>query len=171
MTLPAPPILGAHHVAFRCRDVAETRAFYVDVLGLELAAALPFKDAPGGGPLDYMHIFFRMGDGRFIAFFDLPDHPRPDLFKRSSGFNRHIALEVADDAALMAGKARMEAAGLEVDGPIDHGFVRSIYTWDPNGIQVELTCRDAGHDSFLKAEAEHAQAAVEDWRRAAAGAQ
>lgn len=164
MSTIAPPILGAHHVAFRCQDVEATRAFYVDILGLELAAALPFTEAPGGGPLDYMHIFFRMGDGRFIAFFDLPDHPRSELFRRSSGFNRHIALEVADDAALLAGKARMEAAGLEVDGPIDHGFVRSIYTWDPNGIQVELTCRDVGHDRFLAAEAAHAPDAMTRWR-------
>lgn len=164
MTISAPPILGAHHVAFRCKDIETTRAFYVDVLGLELAAALPFNEAPGGGPLEYMHIFFRMGDGRFIAFFDLPDHPRPDLFKPSSGFNRHIALEVADDSALEAGKARMEAAGLKVDGPIDHGFVRSIYTWDPNGIQVELTCRDGDHDSFLAIEATHAGKAVSRWQ-------
>jgi catechol 2,3-dioxygenase-like lactoylglutathione lyase family enzyme len=165
MIVPAPPILGAHHIAFRCKDVEATRAFYVDVLGLELAAALDFDEAPGGGPLNYMHIFFRMGDGRFIAFFDLPDHPRPDLFRPSSGFNRHIALEVADDAALAAGKARIEATGLEVDGPIDHGFVRSIYTRDPNGIQVELTCRDAGHDQFLAAEAAHAADAVAGWKR------
>lgn len=168
MTAPAPPILGAHHVAFRCQDVEATRAFYVDTLGLELAAALPFDEAPGGGPLNYMHIFFRMADGRFIAFFDLPDNPRPELFRPSSGFNRHIALEVADDAALLAGKARMEAAGLTVDGPIDHGFVRSIYTWDPNGIQVELTCRAAGHDRFLAAEAEHAAEAIAAWKAAAA---
>lgn len=162
-TAAAPPILGAHHIAFRCQDIEATRAFYVDILGLELAAALPFDEAPGGGPLRYMHIFFRMADGRFIAFFDLPDHPRPELFRPASGFNRHIALEVADHAALLAGKARLEAAGLKVDGPIDHGFVHSVYTWDPNGIQVELTCRDAGHDRFLAEEAAHAAAAVAAW--------
>lgn len=166
MNAPAPPVAGVHHVAFRCQDVEATRRFYVDVLGLELAAALPFTEAPGGGPLNYMHLFFRMGDGRFIAFFDLPDNKRPDLFKPSSGFNRHIALEVADDAALAAGKARMEAAGLAVDGPIDHGFVRSIYTWDPNGIQVELTCRDRAHDQFLVMEAARADEAIALWTRA-----
>jgi catechol 2,3-dioxygenase-like lactoylglutathione lyase family enzyme len=159
----APLILGAHHVAFRCRDVAETKRFYRDILGLELAAALAFDESPGGGPLSYMHVFFRMADGRFIAFFDLPDHARPDLFKPASGFNRHIALEVADDRALADGKARMEAAGLKVEGPIDHGFVRSIYTYDPNGIQVELTCRDADHDAYLAREAAHAEAAIAAW--------
>lgn len=33
-------IRGFHHVAYRCRDSEETRRFYEDVLGLELAAAL-----------------------------------------------------------------------------------------------------------------------------------
>lgn len=163
----APPILGTHHVAFRCRDVAETRHFYSDILGLELAAALAFDRSPGGEPLRYMHLFFRMGDGRFIAFFDLPDHARPDLFRRGSGFTRHVALEVADRPALEAARARMQAAGLEVDGPIDHGFVHSIYTYDPNGIQVELTCRDADHDGFLARERAEADAAIAAWGRVA----
>jgi catechol 2,3-dioxygenase-like lactoylglutathione lyase family enzyme len=162
MTNP-PAILGTHHVAFRCQDVEATRHFYADILGLELAAALAFDEAPGGGPLRYMHIFFRMADGRFVAFFDLPDNPRPELFRPASGFNRHLALEVADDAALLAGKQRMEEAGLTVAGPIDHGFVRSVYTYDPNGIQVELTCRDAGHDAFLRHEAALADTAIAGW--------
>lgn len=162
--IPAPAIQGLHHVAFRCRDIEETRHFYVDILGLELAAALTFDEAPGGGPLSYMHIFFRMGDGNFIAFFDLPDHARPDLFRQSSGFNRHLALQVAGEAAMLSGKARMEQAGLTVEGPIDHGFVRSIYTYDPNGIQVELTCRAPDHDEILHAEAVAAGAAVAAWQ-------
>lgn len=167
MTMP-PAILGAHHVAFRCQDVEATRHFYADILGLELAAALAFDEAPGGGPLRYMHVFFRMADDRFIAFFDLPDNPKPELFRPASGFNRHIALEVADEAALAAGKARMQEAGLKVEGPIDHGFVRSIYTYDPNGIQVELTCRVEGHDAFLRHEAALAADAIAGWKGQAA---
>ncbi len=160
----APTILGVHHAAFRCADVEETRQFYVDVLGLELAAALSFEEGPAGSPLKYMHIFFRMADGRFIAFFELPDHPKPELFRRSSGFNRHIAFEVRDLDALLAGKARLEAAGHSVEGPIDHGFVHSVYSYDPNGIQVELTYRDESHDSFLAAEKSAAAAAIAAWK-------
>lgn len=161
----APPVLGLHHVAYRCRDAEETRRFYEEVLGLELAAALAFDTDPAGGPLRYLHIFFRMGDGRYVAFFDLPDHARPDLFRNLSGFTRHLALEVADEPALLAGKARLEANGYKVDGPIDHGFVRSVYTWDPNGIQVELTCRTATHDSFLAEEQQAARRTIEAWQQ------
>ena len=33
-------IKGLHHNAYRCRDSEETRKFYEDFLGLELAGAL-----------------------------------------------------------------------------------------------------------------------------------
>ena len=29
----APPVLGLHHSAYRCRDAEETRHFYEDILG------------------------------------------------------------------------------------------------------------------------------------------
>lgn len=166
-TAPLPPVLGIHHAAFRCFDAEETRAFYEDVLGLELAAALVFDEAPGGGQaLEYMHLFFRLGDGNFVAFFDLPDHLARMKFGPSSGFNRHIALKVAGDAELEAYRRRMSAAGLAVEGPIDHGFVRSIYAYDPNGIQVEIACPTDGHDRILAEEAAHARAALARWSEA-----
>jgi catechol 2,3-dioxygenase-like lactoylglutathione lyase family enzyme len=162
-----PSVLGIHHAAFRCFDAEETRTFYEDVLGLELAAALVFDEAPGGHqPLDYMHLFFRLGDGNFVAFFDLPDSLARQRFTPTSGFNRHIALKVADDAALDAYGCRLREAGRGVEGPIDHGFVRSIYTYDPNGIQVEITCETAGHDQILAEEAAHARAALARWSEA-----
>jgi catechol-2,3-dioxygenase len=33
---------------------------------------------------------------------------------------------------------RLEANGIAAFGPLDHDFVRSIYMYDPNGIQVEI---------------------------------
>ncbi|HEX5327632.1 MAG TPA: hypothetical protein VFW75_13250, partial [Acetobacteraceae bacterium] len=32
-----------------------------------------------------------------------------------------------------------KAEGREVRGPVDHGFIRSIYFRDPNGYVIELT--------------------------------
>ncbi len=161
---PLPPVLSIHHAAFRCFDAEETRVFYEDVLGLELAAALVFDEAPGTTtPLDYMHLFFRLADGNFVAFFDLPDHLAKAKFGQTSGFNRHIALRVASEADLIAYRDRLTAAKIKVDGPIDHGFVRSIYTYDPNGIQVEITCPTADHDSILAEDARHARAAIARW--------
>ena len=65
------PITNVHHVAFRCRDAEQTRWFYEDILGLKLAAAMAFDHLSGTDKkIEYMHIFFEMVDGNYIAFFD-----------------------------------------------------------------------------------------------------
>jgi catechol 2,3-dioxygenase-like lactoylglutathione lyase family enzyme len=150
---PAPRIKGVHHAAWRCRDAAETRWFYETVCGLELEAALAFKEAPGSGlPLRYMHLFFKMGDGNFVAFFDIPDSAKEEYFKQRSGFNLHFAMEVETMAELEIFKKRWQDHGLEVHGPLDHHFVHSIYTYDPNGIQVEITCKTPIYDAYMAEE-------------------
>jgi catechol 2,3-dioxygenase-like lactoylglutathione lyase family enzyme len=129
-------IKGLHHNAYRCRDTAETRAFYEDFLGLPLAGALEINETKTGRQTRVLHTFFRMGDGSFLAFFDVPDTPFE--FKPQHDFDLHIALAVEPrelEAMLDKGKAE----GREVRGPIDHGFIRSIYFRDPNGYVIELT--------------------------------
>jgi len=155
---------GIHHSAFRCRDAEETRTFYEDILGLELAAALAFEEEPGSGrPHPYVHIFFRLPDGNFIAFFDAPDSADARQFRPAHGFDRHIAFEAGSPEKLAEWKARLEAAGVNCFGPIDHHFVQSIYMWDPNGLQVEITARTKDHDGILEAEARAARDVLADW--------
>ena len=161
---PAEGLKGIHHSAFRCRDAEETRHFYEDVLGLPLAAALAFDEEPGSGrPHPYVHIFFRLPDGNFIAFFDAPDSASAEHFRPAHGFDRHVAFEAGSPEALLAWKARLDEKGVPVFGPIDHGFVRSIYMWDPNGLQVEITARVAEHDAILAHEETHARGVLSDW--------
>ena len=142
-TAALSPLTNFHHVAYRCRDAAETRAFYEGVLGLPLAIALDFTEVSGTDTkLEYMHLFFRLEDGNFIAFFDAPDSVRPDHFKKQSGFNRHLAFETKSMAALDEYLARLKANGVDYWGPLDHGFVKSIYFYDPNGIPLEIAACD-----------------------------
>ncbi|MFQ3664571.1 MAG: VOC family protein [Sphingomonadaceae bacterium] len=155
---------GIHHSAFRCRDAEETRAFYEDVLGLPLAAALAFEEEPGSGKKHpYVHIFFALPDGNFIAFFDAPDSATPAHFRPAHGFDRHVAFEAESLEKLAEWKARLDERGIPCFGPIDHHFVQSLYMWDPNGLQVEITARTGGHDSILAEEAAHARAILKDW--------
>jgi catechol 2,3-dioxygenase-like lactoylglutathione lyase family enzyme len=155
----APPILGVHHAAFLCFDAGETREFYEKVCGLKTVAAFTFDgivDTPV--KVRYMHIFFEMADGNCVAFFDLPNKLRPNDFKRTSGFKHHIAMTVATEAEMLEFKRRWEAAGYPVDGPLDHHFVKSIYTYDPNGIQVEITVKAKDYDAIMA----HEQSIVEE---------
>lgn len=160
----APPITGVHHIAYRCKDAQETRAFYEGVLGLPLKAALVFDEEPGTGrPLPYMHLFFQMTDGRFVAFFDVPGKANLDKFKMKWGMDLHLAMEVGSVDEMMAFKARLDRHGVPCFGPIDHHFVHSIYFYDPNGINVEITVRDPQHDAIMAAEAANADAVMADW--------
>jgi len=42
--LASPPVMGAHHAAFRCRNAAETRTFYEDIFGFPMAQALDIAE-------------------------------------------------------------------------------------------------------------------------------
>lgn len=151
---PEPsPIIGVHHAAFRCRDAEQTIWFYRDVLGLVAEGGLVLEEVTGtGSPDPYMHIFFRMQNGEYIAFFDAPGSADPDWFARKESFDMHFAFEVASEDALLAMQSRINSHGISALGPVDHGMVKSIYMYDPNGIQIELTMRMPDHDAVFARE-------------------
>ena len=161
----APMISSVHHLAFRCRDAEETRRFYEDVLGLELTAALALDEVSGTNAHErYMHLFFRMRDGDFVAFFDAPDHlDDPKLFDRKWGFDQHFAMAVESREALLAFQTRIGAAGVTCLGPLDHHFCHSIYFYDPNGVQVELTWRVPEHEQIMADERAAAHERIRAW--------
>jgi len=127
-----------HHAAYRCRDSEETRKFYEDFLGLKLADALEISSSVAGHDVKLLHTFFKMEDGSFIAFFEVPFMPFE--FKIQHDFDLHIALAV-DEKVLDDMLERGRKAGIETRGPADHGLVRSIYFRDPNGYVVELAAQ------------------------------
>ena len=141
-------IKGLHHNAYRCRDSEETRKFYEDFLGLELAGALEISSTKTGRQTKVLHTFYKMGDGSFLAFFDDPETPFE--FKDQRDFDLHIALEVEQDhlkKMFEIGKnSEMECRGIS-----DHGFIDSIYFRDPNGYVIELTAKRPDHDLHMLA--------------------
>lgn len=150
-----------HHMAFRCRDSEETRAFYEDVIGLPLAAALPIEVSATGRPVRVMHTFFGLKDGSFVAFFEVPDSPFE--FKPQHDFDLHLALE-ADEEEVARAAAAARARGLEVRGPSDHGFISSTYFRDPNGYVVELSVPTHIHAAFEAEAPKAAHAILAAWR-------
>ncbi len=161
---PLPALKHFHHVAFRCRDAEETRRFYEDMLGLPLAAGLQFDEiADTGAQLRYMHLFFELGDGNFLAFFDAPDTATESHFKKRSGFNVHIAIETEDMAAVEIYRQRLQEHGIEHWGPLDHHFVKSIYFYDPNGLNVEITARTPDYAQIMAGEKSKSVAEMQRW--------
>lgn len=162
---PARPITGVHHTAFRCRDAAQTIWFYSDVLGLVDPTGIVLEEVTGTGEADpYMHLFFRMGNGEYLAFFDAPGSAKPEWFDRKGSFDMHYAFEVESEEALLAMQARINSFGVSALGPVDHHFVKSIYMYDPNGIQIELTYRLPAHDAVLEDTAASFDRTLADWQ-------
>jgi catechol 2,3-dioxygenase-like lactoylglutathione lyase family enzyme len=157
---------NAHHVAYRCRDAEQTRWFYEDVLGLPLVAALVLEEIPGlNEPTPYMHLFFEMGNGDLVAFFDEPEGATPEQFERAHSFDRHLAFEVEGEHLLLEWQRRINEKGVSCLGPVDHGFVRSVYMYDPNGLQVEITTRTPRYAQIMAEELAHAREHMAAWAK------
>jgi catechol 2,3-dioxygenase-like lactoylglutathione lyase family enzyme len=156
-------IKGLHHNAYRCRDSEKTRAFYEDFLGLPLAGTLELGETKTGRATQALHTFYRLDDGSFLAFFEVPDQAFE--FKPQHDFDLHIALEV-EPAALKSMLEKGRKAGLEVRGPTDHAFIDSIYFRDPNGYVIELTAKRANHDAEMNPKTNGARAKLDAWQKA-----
>ena len=171
MTAPATvapslrrPLHHIHHTAYRCRDAEQTRWFWEEVMGFPLAAAMVFDEEPGSNrKREYMHLFFQMGDSNFIAFFDVPDDVSEKMFIPRHGFDQHIAFEVDSLDELKAWRRHLKQKGRPCFGPIDHGFIHSIYMYDPNGIQVEITIKDARYEAILAEDTANAHRILQEW--------
>ena len=94
-----------------------------------------------------------------VAFRDLSNDEQaepvsPDAVLQG-GISATVALEYRIDLSgvepdtfdNMLQKAKTEDR--EVRGPVDHGFVRSIYFRDPNGYVIELTASTGVHQEIM----------------------
>ena len=154
-------IKGLHHSAYRCRDSEETRGFYEGFLGLPLAGTLEITETKTNRATQALHTFYRLGDGSFLAFFEVRDQPFE--FKTQHDYDLHIALEVAAEA-LEPFLAKGKVAGIETRGIADHRFIRSVYFRDPNGYVVELTAKMPTHDQVLDPDENAAREKLDRWQ-------
>lgn len=134
---------GINHLAMATGDMDATIRFWRDLIGLRLVAGL--------GKPGYRHYFFEISKADLLAFFEWRD--TEPVEEKDHGYPvkgpfifDHVAFGVVDSDELWQLKDRLEAAGFQVSGLIDHGFIHSIYTWDPNGIPIEFSYNVAGTD-------------------------
>ena len=154
-----------HHVAYRCRDAKETVDFYQRVLDMDFVLAIAEDEVPSTKEPDpYMHVFLDAGMGNVLAFFELPTKEPMDRDRNTPEWVQHIAFEVADLDALMAAKEKVEAEGLDVVGPTNHGIFKSIYFFDPNGHRLELAANTATPEQMKRLH-DVAPAMLEEWSK------
>lgn len=154
-----------NHVAWRCMDAEQTRRFYEDVLGLPLAHTVTSDHVPSTGEYaPYFHLFFELGDGSYVAFFDVRDGKGASVPEDMPKWIHHFAFEVDSVDDVMAMKARLEKAGVDVLGVTDHHFIQSIYFFDPNGLRLEVTAR-TGTSEYMEAGRKSAHEELARWTR------
>jgi catechol 2,3-dioxygenase-like lactoylglutathione lyase family enzyme len=134
---------GINHLAMATGDMDATIRFWRDLLGMRLIAGL--------GKPGYRHYFFEISERDSIAFFEwsgVEPVPEKEHGRKVAGpfvFD-HVSFGVDTKETLWEIKDRIDAAGLWVSEVIDHGFIYSIYTFDPNGIPIEFSWNIEGVD-------------------------
>jgi len=134
-----------HHTAYVTRDLEATRRFYEEIIGLPLVATWCEIDELFGAERVYCHLFFGLADDSALAFFGFANQQDQELFgpKMPASPFHHIALNVDQDTQ-QGIEQRLKAAGYREPQTyvLEHGYCRSVYVTDPNGMILEFTLDD-----------------------------
>ncbi|HET9389936.1 MAG TPA: VOC family protein [Steroidobacteraceae bacterium] len=155
-----------HHNAYVTRDLEATRKFYEEIIGLPLVATWCEKDELFGAERVYCHLFFELGDGGALAFFKFAKPEDEAQFgpKMPDTPFHHIALKV-DDEVQKGIERRLTEAGYKEPRTfvLEHGYCRSVYAVDPNGMIVEFTRDHPDVEKIGQARRQTAHADLKRW--------
>jgi len=134
---------GLNHVAFATGDMDVTVRYWRDLLGMKLVA--------GHGHLGHRQYFFQLSEYSLVAFFEWPYVDRVPYKRHGEPVKGpfifdHISLGVGSDEELWQIAERLISANFPCSDMVDHGFIHSIYTYDPNGIPLEFSAYVKGMD-------------------------
>jgi glyoxylase I family protein len=131
-----------HHTAYVSKNLEATRHFYEDLIGLPLLATWCESDMLFGKERTYAHCFFGLADGSALAFFQFanPDDQAQFGPKMPESPFHHVALNVTAEVQEAIEK-RIRAAGYQEPQMyvLEHGYCRSLYVSDPDGMICEFT--------------------------------
>lgn len=118
-------ISGIHHATFLSSDLPRSRAFYEDVLGLQLASNRPQMSFDG--------VWYDIAQNQQIHLMLLPDPAAGVHRPAHGGRDRHVALAVNDLSQL---RARLDAAGVAYTQ--SQSGRNALFCRDPDGNALEF---------------------------------
>ena len=136
---------GVHHLAICTGDIKAQIEFFTDVLGAELKALFWMHGVDGT-----FHGFLGFGDSCSVAFVQNDQvkeiepkvgisHAANTRSPSAPGTMQHVAFNVDDEDALLALRDRIRSRGINIYGPVDHGFCKSIYFAGLEGLNLEIS--------------------------------
>jgi glyoxylase I family protein len=130
MTTTPLPLLGVHHIALICSDYAVSKAFYTEILGLQVLREV-YRAERDSYKLDLMV------NGQYVLeLFSFPTPPPRPSRPEAQGL-RHLAFSVAD---LTAAVQLLEAQQVVCEPIRVDEFTGRRFTFfaDPDGLPLEL---------------------------------
>ncbi len=127
---------GIHHIALATNDMDKTIRFWRDFLKLKIVLT-------SGKPGEKQY-FFELSKNNMIAFFEWPNINKFPYKRHGEKSDKpfifdHLSIGVNSYKELTELQDRLIEAEMPVSNIIDHGFIYSIYSYDPNAIPIEFT--------------------------------
>ncbi|MBY8977877.1 VOC family protein [Rhodobacteraceae bacterium NNCM2] len=132
--MPRIQTQGVHHITLNGADRQTSIDFWEGVLGMPFLFEQPNLDAP-----EINHLYFDPGDGRLITIFTEESREPGGKLRDQVGSVHHLAFNVSL-ASWNIAVERLEERGISNSGPVDRGFMWSIYFVEPCGQRIELAC-------------------------------
>lgn len=123
-------ILAVHHIAIICADYERSRAFYTEVLGLQIVREV-YREERNSWKLD-----LALGQQYIIELFSFPDPPPRPSRPEAQGL-RHLAFTVQDieNAVQQLQQHGVVTEPVRVD---PYTGKRFTFFTDPDGLPLEL---------------------------------
>ncbi|MBD3583974.1 SMU1112c/YaeR family gloxylase I-like metalloprotein [Flavobacterium selenitireducens] len=115
-----------HHIAIICSDYAKSKAFYVDVPGLQIVAET-YRSERDSHKLD-----LALNGTYLIELFSFPNPPQRKSYPEAAGL-RHLAFETddPDETIQLLLESRLNVEPIRVD---EFTGKRFTFTFDPDGL-------------------------------------
>jgi catechol 2,3-dioxygenase-like lactoylglutathione lyase family enzyme len=167
-----PPIrpLRINHLGYYTSNARKTVEFWTQVMRCKFTSSIWNPELPSTRqPYPYLHIFFELGDGSTVAFFEIPDVGEETPPAEPLRTINHLAMHLDSVEDVYAWKEWLESKGIDVIGPVDHQVILSIYFFDPtSNCRLELTTPLTRVSDQDAKDAEKALDQWEAWRDEAA---
>ncbi len=118
------------HVVVKVRNLERSRAFYTEVLGMDVMMEVPAIPA--------VFLANDRRDHHEIALFEVG--PEAEGLRAKQIGLAHIAFRLRNEDELRAAYKEFKEKHVPISFTVDHGVTKSVYFRDPDGHELEVYC-------------------------------